>query len=476
MAQNYKHLGNAGLQELLQLLKTEFGLYVKAEAGKGLSANDFTAELLAKLNGIEEGANKYEHATHTAQALGLWKVQVDGEGHVISATAVAKEDITGLGIPGQDTTYVVATQDADGLMSSADKKKLDGVAEGANKYVHATHTEYAEGFYKFTVDGEGHVTAATAVVKADLANLIGEATLTEAGLMSAADKTKLEGIATGAQVNVIEEIQVNGTKVDPNGKAINIAVPTGSLAGKNEVSENELSAELKEKVNAASEGNHSHNNKALLDTYTQTEENLADAVAKKHEHANKAELDLIASGDKAKWDAAEAKAHEHANKAELDKIVEGDKAKWDAAQANAEATAAAALSAAKTELEGKISSGDSTTLQSAKDYADEKIAAQISSAYKAAGTVAFADLPAASAATEGYVYNISDNFTTTDDFIEGAGKKYMAGTNVVVVEVSEGNFSYDVLAMSFDGFVQEANISEYTAEEVDTLWNSVFTA
>ena len=49
---------------------------------------------------------------------------------------------------------------------------------------------------------------------------------------------------------------------------------------------------------------HTHANKALLDTYTQTETDLADAVAKKHEHANKTELDKIADGDKAKWDAA----------------------------------------------------------------------------------------------------------------------------------------------------------------------------
>lgn len=49
---------------------------------------------------------------------------------------------------------------------------------------------------------------------------------------------------------------------------------------------------------------HEHANKALLDTYTQTEANLADAVTKKHAHANKAELDKIAAGDKAKWDAA----------------------------------------------------------------------------------------------------------------------------------------------------------------------------
>lgn len=57
---------------------------------------------------------------------------------------------------------------------------------------------------------------------------------------------------------------------------------------------------------------HEHANKALLDTYTQTEANLADAVAKKHEHANKAELDKIAEGDKAKWDAAEKNAKDYA--------------------------------------------------------------------------------------------------------------------------------------------------------------------
>lgn len=53
-------------------------------------------------------------------------------------------------------------------------------------------------------------------------------------------------------------------------------------------------------------------------------------IGKAHEHANKTELDKIADGDKAKWDAAEAKAHEHANKTELDKFVDGDKAKLDA--------------------------------------------------------------------------------------------------------------------------------------------------
>lgn len=59
-----------------------------------------------------------------------------------------------------------------------------------------------------------------------------------------------------------------------------------------------------DRIAALEADTHTHANKALLDTYTQTEANLADAVAKKHEHANKEELDKIASGDKAKWDAA----------------------------------------------------------------------------------------------------------------------------------------------------------------------------
>ena len=49
---------------------------------------------------------------------------------------------------------------------------------------------------------------------------------------------------------------------------------------------------------------HEHANKALLDTYTQTEANLADAVAKKHAHANATVLDGITDTKVATWDAA----------------------------------------------------------------------------------------------------------------------------------------------------------------------------
>jgi len=66
-------------------------------------------------------------------------------------------------------------------------------------------------------------------------------------------------------------------------------------------------------------------------------------------------------------------------------------------------------------------------------------------AYIAKGSKAFAELPSTRTADMvGYVYNVTDDFTTTADFIEGAGKKYPAGTNVVIVDAS--TTSYDAVS------------------------------
>lgn len=89
--------------ELLDDTTVDLSGYVQKETGKGLSHNDFTDALLAKLNGIAEKANLYVHPGHTAYAEGLYKVTVDALGHVTKAVGVTKADITGLGIPGQDT-------------------------------------------------------------------------------------------------------------------------------------------------------------------------------------------------------------------------------------------------------------------------------------------------------------------------------------------------------------------------------------
>ena len=48
---------------------------------------------------------------------------------------VTKEDIVGLGIPAQDTTYQPATNQANGLMSKEDKIKLDSIEVATDEEV-----------------------------------------------------------------------------------------------------------------------------------------------------------------------------------------------------------------------------------------------------------------------------------------------------------------------------------------------------
>lgn len=79
-----------------------------------------------KINGQETVV--YTHPASSAVEAGFKKVGSDASGHVVLGDDVTKEDITKLGIPGQDTTYEKATSEADGLMSKEDKAKLDGMA------------------------------------------------------------------------------------------------------------------------------------------------------------------------------------------------------------------------------------------------------------------------------------------------------------------------------------------------------------
>ena len=72
-----------------------------------------------------------------------------------------------------DTTYDDVTTSTRGLMTAADKTKLDGIASGATKYSHPTFTAKKSGFYKIAVNNEGHVTGTTNVEKSDITGLIG---------------------------------------------------------------------------------------------------------------------------------------------------------------------------------------------------------------------------------------------------------------------------------------------------------------
>ena len=103
--------------------------------------------------------------------------------------------------------------------STAEKNKLSGIEAGANKYVHPTShaaTMITEDTtHRFVTDTEKsawNAKASTAV-----------ASKTANGLMAADDKTKLDAIASGAQVNKIESVKVNGTALTiDSSKAVNV--------------------------------------------------------------------------------------------------------------------------------------------------------------------------------------------------------------------------------------------------------------
>ena len=164
---------------------------------------------------------------------GLYKIATNAEGHVTGATAVVKSDITGLGIPAQDTTYDAATTSAAGLMSSADKTKLDGIAAGAQKNTITgvkgnAEINYRTGNVNITaaniglgnVENKSSETIRGELTKANVTTALGytppttnttyeEATTSKAGLMSTTMVTKLNGIETGAQVNTITGVKGN---------------------------------------------------------------------------------------------------------------------------------------------------------------------------------------------------------------------------------------------------------------------------
>ena len=133
--------GDSYTMELLDDTTVDLSGKVDKVAGKGLSTNDYTTAEKTKLAGIATGANKYVHPSHTAATSGLYKITVDALGHVIAVTKVTKEDITGLGIPGTNTTYGLASTTANGLMSKEDYAKLNGMVLATDTEVDAMLTE-----------------------------------------------------------------------------------------------------------------------------------------------------------------------------------------------------------------------------------------------------------------------------------------------------------------------------------------------
>lgn len=95
--------------------KTDLDNKVDKVNGKALSSNDYTDAAKKKVDTIPLSPKYTDTVT-----------SINGK-----TGAITKADIVALGIPGQDTntTYGLVTQSNNGLMSAADKKRLDNIKE-----------------------------------------------------------------------------------------------------------------------------------------------------------------------------------------------------------------------------------------------------------------------------------------------------------------------------------------------------------
>lgn len=223
-----------------------------------------------------------------------------GEDSGKSVRTISSEEVAKI-VAGANANYDTLKEIADWIMSDStgaakmanDIARLDAILDGIGD---TTSGEYATvvAYVEAMIAALGIADyAKTADVNAELAKKVDK--VEGSRLMTTAEGTKLAGIAEGAQVNVIEKIKVNGVEQQVgDGKSVNVTVPTGALANLDEVAENNLAAALKEKINTAAEGNHSHANKTVLDGITAEKVAAWDAA---EQNAKNYVNGLVASND-----------------------------------------------------------------------------------------------------------------------------------------------------------------------------------
>ena len=159
------------------------------------------------------------------------------------------------------------------------------------------------------------------------------------------------------------------------------------------------------------------------------------------------------------------------------------------ASASSESAGQAANSAEQAASSATAAAGSATAAGQSADRA-QQIVDGIGDVYTPVGSIPYAQLPATpSQAERGYVYNITDSFTTDSRFVEGAGIQCAAGTNVAVV-LNGSQYMYDVLGgmvdlsnyaqingtypnMSVGEASEISPAQEYTGSETDNAWYSI---
>lgn len=260
------------------------------------------------------GAKKYADKLDTAMDARVDALEsAVGEGGSVAAqitAEIAKLDKADKAVAGK---YVSAVSEEDGVITVV---RAD-LPDYTNTYAAKEHNHaIADVIGLQTALGDKANATDVNTLSGKVSTLIGEDT--DKSIRTIAnEELAAQLIPEGAKdsLDTLQEIAAWIQKHPDDASAMSAAIS----ALEEKVGDKTVSAQITEAINALKAGDiknavdriaaletdtHTHANKALLDTYTQTEVNLADAVAKKHSHANAAELDKFADGDKAKLDTA----------------------------------------------------------------------------------------------------------------------------------------------------------------------------
>ena len=182
--------------------------YVGPTAAAKLAA---LAKAAAK-NAITVDDQLYSQSTHPVQNKVVTAALGEKAGKSVATqyvnglmSAADKVKLDGIEAGATKNSTATATADADGLMSAADKVKLDGIEDGATKTI---------------VDDAMSDTSTNPVqnkiVTAELDKKAGKdvATADADGLMSAEDKVKLDGIEEGATKTIVDDV-MSDTSTNP---------------------------------------------------------------------------------------------------------------------------------------------------------------------------------------------------------------------------------------------------------------------
>lgn len=453
-----KYNGENVMTYLLTLLKGKFDTKVDKETGKGLSEANFTADEKTKLANIAAEANKYELPKATDTELGGVKVGSGLKSDVDGKISVDTVD----NLTSTDTSKALSAAQGKALKSAIDKITGDIGALGGGDMMKATYDTDDDGVVDDAAKLGGQAPAYYAVAETVNTALSGKVDVVVGKQLSTedyttAEKTKLGNIAAGAEVNqnAYAKVKVGAVTLTAGDKSDTLNVEAGAnmsvtadATGKKVV----IAGDYKT-ATVDTAGLMSGADKAKLDGLSNYD--LSAATATKLGGVKiGGNVSVAADGTISVKDASTAQK----GVVQLSSATDSD--------SEVVAATAKAVKAAYVLASGKQSPATSLAGYGIGDaYTKDEVDGLVASSFHYKGTKAkYSDLPAVDSNKVGDVWNI----TTADK-----ANNIKAGDNVAWTGTE-----WDVLSgvVDLSAYTPTAEFVEYTNNEVQAIWDQVFTA